>query len=235
MPPPVPLSGRKRGTTNRNIKSQLNRQFFSGAEICGGVTRVLGSLGFTGVLGYQVTQLHREKENLTQQLMSCPDSPPGPPDTLWGQTLDKREKCPALWIANQDRSYLFSPERGTWDQCKSYCISQSAKLLKLESKEELDFITATSFQYSEHRAAGAYYYPFWTGLSYNSGKGMWVWTDNSALFSNLFVLSDPNPQNYEGGDCAYLQGDKVKPGDCGELRFCLCEKQKEIQGKNKLH
>ncbi|KYO18344.1 hypothetical protein Y1Q_0008476 [Alligator mississippiensis] len=36
-----------------------------------------------------VTQLRREKENLHQQLMSCRDSKPGPPDTLWGKILDK--------------------------------------------------------------------------------------------------------------------------------------------------
>ncbi|KYO18348.1 hypothetical protein Y1Q_0008478 [Alligator mississippiensis] len=143
-------------------------------------------------------------------------------------------KCPAVWIANQDRSYLFSPEKGTWDQCKSSCISEYAKLLKIKREEELDFITATSFQYTENRGSGVYYYPFWTGLPYNSRTGMWVWADNSALSSSLFVLSDPSPQNYPGGACAYLQGDKVKPGDCGELRFCLCEKKKEAQGKKKV-
>ncbi|XP_025049295.1 oxidized low-density lipoprotein receptor 1-like [Alligator sinensis] len=163
--------------------------------------------------------------------MSCRDSKSGPPDALWGRILDKGKKCPALWLANQDRSYLFSSQKGTWEQCKSFCTPQFAGLLITESKEELDFITATSFQYSEDTASGAYYYPFWAGLSYNSRKRMWVWTDDSALSSGLFVLADLSPQNYPGGACAYFQGDKLKPGGCEESRFCVCERKKEAPGK----
>ncbi|KYO18340.1 hypothetical protein Y1Q_0008473 [Alligator mississippiensis] len=192
----------------------------------------------TGVLGYNEVQLGREQdslvkqvEHLTSELMSC--QTPILPVTTMEKPKDTGKKCPGLWTARQERSYLFSPEKGTWEQCNSSCISQSALLLMIESKEEQGFITARSFEYAEDRGSSAYYYPFWIGLSFDSNKRMWVWTDDSALSSGLFVLSDPSPHNYDGGARAYLQGDKVKPGGCGETRFCICEKKKKAQGKKK--
>ncbi|KYO34793.1 hypothetical protein Y1Q_0010533 [Alligator mississippiensis] len=88
--------------------------------------------------------------------------------------------------------------------------------------------------WKQYRGSSLYYYPFWIGLSFDSRKAKWVWADASAVSSGLFVLLDPSPQNYPGGACAYLQGDKVKLGGCGENQFCICKKKKEAQIKNKV-
>ncbi|XP_025067892.1 C-type lectin domain family 7 member A-like [Alligator sinensis] len=189
-----------------------------------------------GVLGYNVCQPGTEQENPVMEGDHHTSKPtsyqkPSLPGTLRKQPQDTGEKCPVLWTAKQDRSYLFSPKRGTWNQCNSSCTSQSAELLKTETKEELSFITTRSYEYAEDRGSSTYYYPFWIGLSFDFREGTWVWADASALSSGLFVLSDPSPQNYPGGACAYLQGNKVKAGGCGDPRFCICEKKKEAQSK----
>ncbi|XP_025067890.1 C-type lectin domain family 7 member A-like [Alligator sinensis] len=193
----------------------------------------------TAVLGYNVCQPGTEQESPVkegEQRTSQPTSyqKPSLQGTSIMQPQDTGEKCAALWTAKQDKSYLFAPQRGTWEQCNSSCASQSAELLKIESKKELSFLTTRSFEYAEDRGSSLYYYPFWIGLLFDSRKAKWVWADDSALSSGLFVLSVPSPQNYPGGACAYLQGDKVKPGGCGENQFCICKKKKEAQIKNKV-
>ncbi|KYO34795.1 hypothetical protein Y1Q_0010535 [Alligator mississippiensis] len=192
----------------------------------------------TGVLGYNVCQPGTEQENSIKEeehLTAKPTSyqKPSLPGTSRKQPQDTGEKCPVLWMAKQSRSYMFYPKRETWEQCNSSCTSQSAVLLKIESKEELSFITTKSFEYAEDRGSSTYYYPFWIGLSFDSRKAKWVWADASAVSSGLFLISDPSPQNYPGGACAYLQRSKFKAGSCGETRFCICEKE-EAQYKNKI-
>ncbi|XP_025049438.1 oxidized low-density lipoprotein receptor 1-like [Alligator sinensis] len=192
-----------------------------------------------GALGYNEAQLGREQENLvkqvenlTSELTSCQE--PSLPGSQREQPQDTGEKCPARWVVHKDSSYLFSPEKGTWEKCHSSCILQSAQLFTIEGGEELDFIKKELYEYFEDHGGVSWYYPFWIGLSYNPGSRKWVWKDNTDLSSFLFVLSDPSPQNYRDGACAFLQGEKVKPGGCGDTWFCICETKKKAQGKNKL-
>ncbi|XP_025051088.1 C-type lectin domain family 7 member A-like isoform X2 [Alligator sinensis] len=95
------------------------------------------------------------------------------------------EKCPARWVVHKDSSYLFSPEKGTWEKCHSSCISQSAQLLTTEGGEELDFIKKESFHYFEDHDGVTQYHTFWIGLSYDPGSRKWVWADDSDLSSGL--------------------------------------------------
>ncbi|XP_059582299.1 oxidized low-density lipoprotein receptor 1-like [Alligator mississippiensis] len=152
-------------------------------------------------------------------------------DGGWGKLLCNvfvpGQKCPAQWATAEGRSYLFSPEKGTWEHCKSSCMSQSARLLSTQKRKELDFIKQELYQYYENRKGVLWYYPFWIGLSYDPGSRKWVWEDNTALSSGLFDLQDLSHQNDQGRVCAYVQGGKAKPGGCGETHFCICEKGKK--------
>ncbi|XP_059582290.1 C-type lectin domain family 12 member B-like [Alligator mississippiensis] len=144
------------------------------------------------------------------------------------------EKCPSRWSRMENRYYLFSPERRTWELCKSLCISQAAKLLTVETWEEQDFINHELFQYYEDRNSAVFYHRFWIGLPYDSETRKWVWVDGSALSSSLFDLPDPSHPSYQGGACVYVQGGVTKPGGCAETRFCICEKQKEPSRTKKM-
>ncbi|KYO18333.1 hypothetical protein Y1Q_0008467 [Alligator mississippiensis] len=115
------------------------------------------------------------------------------------------EKCPSRWSRMENRYYLFSPERRTWELCKSLCISQAAKLLTVETWEEQDFINHELFQYYEDRNSAVFYHRFWIGLPYDSETRKWVWVDGSALSSSLFDLPDPSHPSYQGGACVYVQ------------------------------
>ncbi|XP_025067895.1 C-type lectin domain family 7 member A-like [Alligator sinensis] len=178
------------------------------------------------IYGAQVMELSQEKENRIQCPASCPEPNTRVPGRPQDQPPDNEEKCPGRWSHSESRSYLFSPEKRPWGQCKSSCSSHSASLLMIDSQEELDFINTESFLYSEYRGSALYYYPFWTGLSYNSETKKWVWADGTALSPGLIQLPDHSRGNYAGGGCVYVQGVAFKMGRCEETQFCICEKIK---------
>ncbi|KYO34800.1 hypothetical protein Y1Q_0010538 [Alligator mississippiensis] len=178
-----------------------------------------------------VTELSSEKGNISQLPMSCPSQMPRLPGTPEEQPRDTGEKCPSRWVVRKDTSYLFSPEKGTWEQCHSSCISQSAQLLTIEGGEELDFIKKVLFQYFEVHDSIPRYYAFWIGLSYDPGSKKWLWADDSDLSSGLFDIQDLNLKNDQDRVCAYIHGGRPKGGVCGETHFCICEKRsKECVG-----
>ncbi|XP_025067889.1 C-type lectin domain family 1 member A-like [Alligator sinensis] len=179
----------------------------------------------TGVLGIKVMELSQEKKDPTQCLKSCPDPNRSVPGLPLDQPPDK-EKCPVRWSHKEKRSYLFSSENRPWAQCNSFCSSHSASLLKIDSRDELDFTKKESFEYSEERGSATYYYPFWTGLSYNSETKTWVWADGTGVSPGLINALVPSHGNDAGGTCVYVQGAAFKLDRCEETRFCICEKMK---------
>ncbi|XP_019399581.1 PREDICTED: C-type lectin domain family 1 member A-like [Crocodylus porosus] len=172
-----------------------------------------------------VMELSQEKKDLTQCPMSCSDPNRSVPGLPLDQPPDK-EKCLVRWSHKEKRSYLFSSEKRPWAQCKSFCSSHSASLLWIDSQDELDFTKKESFEYSEERESSLYYYPFWTGLSYNSETKKWVWADGTALSPGLTMPLVPSHGNDAGATCVYVQGAAFKPDRCEETRFCICVKMK---------
>nr|XP_008172085.1 oxidized low-density lipoprotein receptor 1-like isoform X1 [Chrysemys picta bellii] len=162
--------------------------------------------------------LTQQVENLTQQLKLCQSQ----------TTNHQGDKCPVRWIQSSDSLYLFAAATRTWEQCQSYCSSQSAQLLKTENKEEKNFIKQESYLYFDIRQNFKYYFPFWIGASYDSRTRKWVWVDSTALSSGLLEIPEADSQHYRGGACAYIQGGTFKAGACGETRSCLCEKMKDL-------
>ncbi|XP_025046891.1 C-type lectin domain family 1 member A-like [Alligator sinensis] len=206
-------------------------------------TQVLCLLLLIGARVYDamVTDWSREHKNLTehleylsQQLMTCQPQSSGCPDMPQDLPPHQGEQCPSRWSRMEDKSYLFSPEKRTWAQCKSSCIPQAAELLVVENWEERNFINHELFQYYEERNRAVYYHRFWIGLSYNSETRKWVWVNGSELSSALFDLPDLSHASYEGGACVYVQGGAAKPGDCELTQFCICEKRRELSGEKRL-
>ncbi|XP_025067904.1 natural killer cells antigen CD94-like isoform X2 [Alligator sinensis] len=179
----------------------------------------------TGVLGIIVMELSQEKKDPTQCLKSCPDPNRSVPGLPLDQPPDK-EKCLVRWSHTEKRSYLFSSENRPWAQCNSFCSSHSASLLKIDSQDELDFTKKESFEYSEERGSATYYYPFWTGLSYNSETKTWVWADGTGVSPGLINPLVPSHGNDAGGTCVYVQSATFKPDTCEQTRFCICVKMK---------
>ncbi|XP_065256585.1 oxidized low-density lipoprotein receptor 1-like [Emys orbicularis] len=182
----------------------------------------------TGVLVSKVTQCDGQQKNLTQQPKVCQSQPTNHQGTTQELPNNRGDKCPLRWIQFSDSLYLFAAATRTWEQCQSYCSSQSAQLLKTENKEEKNFIQQESFLYFDIRQGFKYYFPFWIGLSYDSSTRKWVWVDSTALSSGLLEISVAKNQHYPRGACAYIQAGNFKAGGCGETRSCLCEKMKDL-------
>ncbi|XP_044866284.1 oxidized low-density lipoprotein receptor 1-like [Mauremys mutica] len=141
-----------------------------------------------------------------------------------GSKGHKSSPCPERWIHQGQASYLFSDENFSWQRCSSFCSSQESRFLKIDGKEELDFIKKASYQYVEDRQGLPYYFPFWIGLSYDPSTKKWGWMDGTALSSGLFHVPGGPSDNFQSGACAYFQGGNAKAGNCEETRFCICEK-----------
>ncbi|CAM5081279.1 unnamed protein product [Eretmochelys imbricata] len=121
---------------------------------------------------------------------------------------DKCIICPKNWIQHGKDCYELSSGIKSWSVCKEYCSSLGSRLLKIDSKEELDFIKPlTSFHY-------------WMGLLYNDTKGYWQWEDGTALTTDVF----PSLRSYHGPYCATLKNGKALGYSCEGLNFCVCEK-----------
>ncbi|KYO18339.1 hypothetical protein Y1Q_0008472 [Alligator mississippiensis] len=87
--------------------------------------------------GDTVMELSPRKGNSSELPPSCPSQQPGLPKIPDEHPGDTGQKCPAQWATAEGRSYLFSPEKGTWEHCKSSCMSQSARLLSTQKRKEL--------------------------------------------------------------------------------------------------
>ncbi|XP_025067893.1 C-type lectin domain family 1 member A-like [Alligator sinensis] len=165
------------------------------------------------VYGAQMAQLGIERKSLLEQvgylsseLTSCQNQ--GIPGTVRELPHDIGEKCPARWSHSTNRSYLFSPKKRRWDQCKYSCSSHSASLITMDSREELDFIMTESFHYSEDRGSTTYYFPFWTGLVYDSlqelgleGRIQYGWT---LLVSSIMRTKNAGLKQREQGRYTFL-------------------------------
>ncbi|KAM6290348.1 C-type lectin domain family 7 member A-like [Porphyrio hochstetteri] len=122
--------------------------------------------------------------------------------------------CPENWLPYWEDCYYFSKEWKTWQESKAQCSALDSRLLKIESKEELDFVMRSAESYSP--------YSFWIGLTRVEAEGPWLWEDGSALSPDLFQI----PQASSGPllDCVWLQGASTDTARCGEYRFYICKK-----------
>uniref|UniRef100_A0A8C3HKW5 Natural killer cells antigen CD94 n=1 Tax=Chrysemys picta bellii TaxID=8478 RepID=A0A8C3HKW5_CHRPI len=82
---------------------------------------------------------------------------------------DKCSSCPEGWIQHRRKCYHFTHERSSWEKSREYCSSHSSRLLRIENKEELDFINPLA----------AFH---WIGLSRDKTYRPWMWGDE--LFSD---------------------------------------------------
>ncbi|XP_030906055.1 oxidized low-density lipoprotein receptor 1 [Melopsittacus undulatus] len=88
--------------------------------------------------------------------------------------------CPENWLQYGENCYFFSEEWKTWQESKAKCSALESRLIKIESKEKLDFIMQSALSRSSSI--------FWIGLSHNRAEGPWLWEDGSAFSPDLFQI-----------------------------------------------
>ncbi|KAJ7316250.1 hypothetical protein JRQ81_002412, partial [Phrynocephalus forsythii] len=120
----------------------------------------LALLGAAGTLGFKVLQAsHRvssQNENLTLQKTIC--SP-----------------CPEKWLQRGENCYFFTTKWNSWEEGKTQCTTLNSRLLKIENKEELEFILESAQSYNS----------YWIGLSRRKASEPWLWEDNSTFIMDL--------------------------------------------------
>ncbi|KAM6144520.1 C-type lectin domain family 7 member A-like [Phoenicopterus ruber ruber] len=122
--------------------------------------------------------------------------------------------CPENWLQYGENCYRFSKEWKTWQESKAQCSALESRLLKIESKEELDFTMRSAQSYS--------YNSFWIGLSRNGAEGPWLWEDGSAFSPDLFQIQRASSSSFP--DCVWLQGTHIDTAQCGTYKYYICEK-----------
>ena len=131
--------------------------------------------------------------------------------------------CQQGWIGHGTSCYKLVTPSKTWENAKKECEKRHARLVKVESREENDFIK-TELLPTE-------YGNYWIGLSESDNEGDWMWTDGTQLDSDGYKnwrYLQPK-KNQHNNDCAVIRIIKWHPDHYGKWhdRPCL-EKEKYI-------
>ncbi|XP_060615750.2 oxidized low-density lipoprotein receptor 1 [Anolis sagrei] len=187
---------------------------------------LLGTAGTLGFMAMQASQIvSSQKENLTLQKEML-ENLLTEMNVLQAQNLNLSETvqqlsnhrgrqcspCPEKWLQRGNNCYFFSTKWNTWDEGKSQCITLNSRFLKIESKEELEFILESAQPYNS----------YWIGLFRRRAEGPWLWEDNSTFITDLFNIPDAGSSNYP--ICVSIQGGNLIASDCLGYRFSICEK-----------
>ncbi|KAM6314483.1 LOW QUALITY PROTEIN: oxidized low-density lipoprotein receptor 1-like [Podargus strigoides] len=134
--------------------------------------------------------------------------------------------CPENWLRYGENCYHFSKEWKNWQESKAQCSALESRLLKTESKEELDVIHRLCFYFHTrlcNAIAQSYSsYSFWIELSGNGAERSWLWEGGSAFSPDLFQIQQASSGPFL--DSVWLQGANIDAAQCGEYKFYICEK-----------
>ncbi|XP_073862342.1 oxidized low-density lipoprotein receptor 1 isoform X4 [Macaca fascicularis] len=136
--------------------------------------------------------------------------------------LGMQPPCPQDWIWHEENCYLFSTGSFNWEKSQEKCLSLDAKLLKINSTADLDFIQQ-AISYSS--------FPFWMGLSRRNPSYPWLWEDGSPLMPHLFRIRGAVSQTYPSGTCAYIQRGAVYAENCILAAFSICQKKANLRAQ----
>nr|XP_042701471.1 NKG2-D type II integral membrane protein-like isoform X2 [Chrysemys picta bellii] len=128
--------------------------------------------------------------------------------TVVNREGDKCSSCPEGWIQHRRKCYHFTHERSSWEKSREYCSSHSSRLLRIENKEELDFINRLVCFH-------------WIGLFRTGAATSWMWEDGTAYSIELFQVKRKEP----GASCALLKAGEATSYNCTEQYRCICEKR----------
>ncbi|XP_024064551.2 natural killer cells antigen CD94-like [Terrapene carolina triunguis] len=153
------------------------------------------------------TQLQKTLKNCTQQRDDLQANNTELSNAV-NREGDKCSSCPEGWIQHRRKCYHFTHERSSWQKSREYCSSHSSRLLRIENKEELDFINRLACFH-------------WIGLFRTGAATSWMWEDGTAHSTDLFQVKKKEP----GESCALLNAGEASSYNCAQRYCCICVKR----------
>ncbi|XP_075409466.1 C-type lectin domain family 1 member B [Tenrec ecaudatus] len=115
--------------------------------------------------------------------------------------------CDKHWRYYGNSCYGFFKHNLTWEESKQYCIDRKAALVKIASRNVLQYIKDRTGLIR------------WVGLSRQNSDGVWMWEDGS---QNMIELSGAERENMK---CAYFYNGKIIPSPCERKQYLMCERK----------
>ncbi|XP_059576106.1 C-type lectin domain family 12 member B-like [Alligator mississippiensis] len=121
---------------------------------------------------------------------------------------EKCSRCSKSWLLHEDKCYLFSNEKKTWNDSKKYCFTQDSTLISINNEREKKFITPLL---RDH----------WIGLSRRDATNQPHWEDGTSNASDPFSKT----MSVRGeGSCAFVNNGVIGISICTKLAHFICEK-----------
>ena len=145
--------------------------------------------------------------------------------------LFRNSACQQEWICNGTSCYkLVTSPKLSWGKAKEECEKCQARLVKVESHEENDFIKTELLPTHKN---GSY----WIGLSDSANETDWMWTDGTQLDSDGYKnWGDDQPDNNKNKqNCVAIQIRKSDPDHYGKWHDRRCSHERNYICENLQH
>ena len=132
--------------------------------------------------------------------------------------------CQQGWIGHGKSCYKLVTSSKTWEKAKEKCEKWNARLVKVESREENEFIKAKILPTNKND-------DYWIGLSNSGEENVWMWTDGTQLDWDGYTKpnwGDNQPDNNKNNkNCVVIRIKTSDPDHYGKWHDLGCFQERK--------
>lgn len=121
--------------------------------------------------------------------------------------------CPHNWTQNGKSCYYVFQIQKKWNGSKEICLNEDARLLQIDSKEEMNFILHSIRMTKE--------FGYWVGMFQDELSQSWFWQDGSSPLPDFLPTERQLSANQI---CGYLKDRSLFSDTCNNWKYFICEK-----------
>ncbi|KAJ7336064.1 hypothetical protein OS493_013441 [Desmophyllum pertusum] len=134
-------------------------------------------------------------DDILNRLSAFPNLPKQDPGIM--ENIEEAlEPCVGGWSQFEDNCYRVEPEALSWDDAEKRCDKLEAELVKINSKEENEFVLQLARRFAGERKQ------IWIGLKWESRA--FYWSDNSIPVYTNWAEDEPNGNAKEPCGSMYI-------------------------------